>query len=110
MGNISVGFFANSGTGRASVPGTRTATSGAIACPAAGYIETTIASTAVAYGDWVGLSADNTTATFKSGQPMPQDHQITKGMSCRQASAHPLPATPSSLLTGSGRVYLMGGG
>ena len=42
-GNVSVAFFSSTGTGRAAVPGSRLVTSGAIPCPAAGYIETTVA-------------------------------------------------------------------
>jgi hypothetical protein len=108
-GNISVAFFANSGVGRASVPGARSSTSGAIPCPASGYVETTVPSVAVAHGDWVGLSADNTTATFVASVSGTQDMLLGKGANFRQASAHPLPATPSSLLTHSGRILVMGG-
>lgn len=108
-GNVSLGFYSSSGTGRAAVPGTRLVTSGAIPCPAAGYIETSVASTAIAHGDWIGISCDNTSAVFKSALPTAQNSLLTKGMNCYQYPGHPLPSTPSGLTTGSGRLFVMGG-
>jgi hypothetical protein len=63
----------------------------------------------IVHGDWVGLSADNTTATFVSGVSGVQDMVIAKGVNYYQSAAHPLPATPSGLGTHSGRIFLMGG-
>jgi hypothetical protein len=108
-GNISVAFFANSGTKRNAVPGARSSTSGAIPCPPSGYVETTVPSAAVAFGDWIGISADNVVATFLSAVSTVQAAAVAKGVNYKQDVGHPLPATPSTLIVGSGRLYLMGG-
>lgn len=65
-GNISVAVYRNSGSGAAARPGARVATSGAVACPAAG-VQTVPLGGAVTVqpGDWFALSADNVTATFR---------------------------------------------
>jgi hypothetical protein len=64
-GNIAVAVYSNSGSGLAATPGTRLATSGSVACPAAGINDVSLGSTVtVAIGDWLAIGADNTTATF----------------------------------------------
>jgi hypothetical protein len=108
-GNISLGLFGKSGTGRQCVPGTRYVTTGAILCPAAGQIQTTVGAVSVPYGDWIGISADNTSCTFLMTNNTGQNNVLAKGMNAYQASAHPLPVTPIVTI-GSGRTYLMGGG
>jgi len=108
-GNISVGLYASSGTGRQAVPGNRYATTGAIACPAAGQIQTTIAGVTVAPGDWIALSSDSTTCTFLMTNNTAQNNSIAKGVNYYQASAHPLPTTAAASV-GGGRSWLMGGG
>jgi len=53
------------GLGRDAKPGVRKATTGSIACPASGYRELSLGgSVDIEAGDWLGFSADNTTATF----------------------------------------------
>jgi hypothetical protein len=98
-GNISVSVYSNSGVGSAAVPASRQATSGSVACPAAGYAEISLGSTVdVKDGDWMAISADNVTATFAC--PLADSGTFNdwgKGIQCAQASAHPSPATPSSL-------------
>ena len=55
----------NSQLGRDAVPGARKATTGSLACPAAGYAELSLGgSITIEPGDWLGFSADNTTAAF----------------------------------------------
>jgi hypothetical protein len=55
----------SSGQGRDAKPGARKATTGSIACPAAGYRELDLGgSVVIEPGDWFGFAADNTTATF----------------------------------------------
>ena len=67
-GNVSVAVFRSGGAGRLARPtGAPVAASGAVACPAAGYAEIALGSAVkVEAGDWIGLSCDNTTATFMS--------------------------------------------
>ena len=83
-GNISVGLY--SGT-------SRVATSGAVACPAAGVADVNFTGnySAAAGRYYIGLSCDNTTATFawtesSTGGTGPATSRF-------EASAHPLPAT-----------------
>jgi hypothetical protein len=108
-GNISLGLYGSSGTGRQAVPGNRYSTTGAIPCPAAGQIQTTIAGVTTAPGDWIAISADNTTCTFLMTNNTAQNNALVKGFNWYQASAHPLPTTAAGSV-GSGRTYLMGGG
>jgi hypothetical protein len=109
-GNISVGLYASSGTGRQAVPGARYATTGTIACPAGGQIQTTIAGVTVAYGDWIALSADNTTAAFLMTNNTAQNNSIAKGINYYMAAAHPLPTSGATASVGGGRSWIMGGG
>jgi len=91
-GNICVSVYANTGTGRASAPGARVATSGSIACPATGYQEIALgASLNISSGDyWFAVAADNTVATFGS---LTSNGWAIQGVSAWQDGAFPLPAT-----------------
>jgi hypothetical protein len=68
-----------------------------------------VASTPVAYGDWIALSADNTTATFLMTNNTAQNNSMAKGFNYYQAAAHPLPPNAAASV-GGGRSWLMGGG
>lgn len=94
-GNICVSVYANTGTGRASMPGNRVATSGSVACPAVGYQEIALgASVTVTSGDyWFAISLDNGTATFATAGT---SGQAIQGMSAWQDSAFPSPATAAA--------------
>lgn len=104
-GNISVAVYRNTGTGSAARPGTRVATSGAVACPATGNQTVSLGgSVTVQPGDWFGFSCDNTTATFR--------RQTNTGMNPlsllgQEASAHPAPATATAAATGA--TYMLVG-
>lgn len=109
-GNISVGVYANSGTGRAAVPSALKVSSGAVACPAAGVQE--IALTApirVEPGDWLAISADNATAAFRSTITAEETSALGNGLCYKQATAHPLPSAPASLTAITGRNILLVG-
>lgn len=109
-GNISVAVYRNSGTGRNSAPGTRLATSGSIVCPAAGWVEIALDKALwVHRGDWLAISADNTTATFRTLLAIGADSDMGKGRQCRQATAHPLPATASGLVATAGYTFVLVG-
>jgi hypothetical protein len=109
-GNISVAVYRNSGTARSAVPGTRLATTGAIACPSAGYAEVTLDASATLYaGDWISLSADNGTATFRTLLANVFDSNLGLGRQLRQASAHPAPSTPASLIGTIGNTFVLVG-
>jgi hypothetical protein len=95
-GNICVATYAGTGTGTGSRPGARTATTGSIACPAAGSSFVALPVT-VAPGDWVLLSADNNTATFtRFGSNA--DNILLTGLCHREDVAFPGPAnaTPAA--------------
>lgn len=107
-GNISVAAYQNSGTGRSSVPGTRLATSGAVACPGTGYQEVSLGATiTVAAGDWLFLSCDNTTASFNRWSNA-SGSALNNGMTFRQDSAHPAPSTVGTLAATSYVPILIG--
>lgn len=107
-GNISLAHHLASGVGRDAVPGTRQQTTGAVACPASGWAEVSLgASSTVASGDFFGISADNTTATFRGSSGNATN--MFKGMSYSQGTAHPLPSTPSSLTPSFFRVFVIVG-
>ena len=65
-GNISAAYYTNSGTGVNSKPiGGQLATTGAMACPAAGVATVALGSSVTPHlADWIAMSADNSTATF----------------------------------------------
>lgn len=109
-GNISVGIYSNSGLGRSAVPAARKATSGAVTCPAVGYQEISLgASVTVVPGDWIAISSDNVTAAFRSLLTSELTTQLSSGRCYKQATAHPLPATPASLTAISGRALVLVG-
>ncbi|MGN8132468.1 hypothetical protein [Paenarthrobacter sp. 22069] len=99
-GNICVSVYGNTGTGRASMPGARVASSGSVACPAVGYAEISLgASVNVSRGDfWFAVSIDNSTATLGTAGTA---GQAIQGMSAWQDTAFRCPATATPL-NGSG--------
>lgn len=109
-GNISVAAYTNSGTGRNAAPtGGRIATSGAVACPS-GYSEVSLGGTVtVNEGDWLAISADNTTATFRGADTGNTGSAIALGLHLAQPTAHPLPSTPASLTGVAGKTILLVG-
>lgn len=107
-GSISVALYRNTGSGRSAVPGTRLATSGAVACPASGYAEIDLGSPFTLYpGDWIAISADNTTAQFGSLLSTAADSNLGLGRQFRQAAAHPCPSTPASLVATTGNTHCL---
>lgn len=110
-GNISVAAYRNSGSGLTSVPGTRLATSGAVACPAAAAAADIAlgASVTVYPGDWLAISADNVTASFLGVNGNSGTTALVAGAAYTQAAAHPLPATPASLLAQTNRTIALVG-
>lgn len=90
-GNISVAAYANTGTGLTAAPtGAPLSTSGAVACPATGLAQVSLAATVtIGPGDWLFLSCDNTTATFARCTPL--SGAFNGGTAARQDSAHPAP-------------------
>lgn len=97
-GNVSVAVLR--GTPGLTGPGARVATSGAVACPAAGSQEISLGgSVTVNEGDWFAISADNTTATFGRVGAAGAETGIGDGFVFRGATSHhPVPANPASLL------------
>lgn len=97
-GNVSAGVYRNSGSGQSAVPSTRLATSGAVACPAAGYAEISLGATVTFLpGDWFGFSSDNTTVSVKgNGTNNGVNSNAAKGYLHSEGSVHPIPTTPSA--------------
>lgn len=108
--NVSVAVYRNQGSGRDAKPAVRLATSGAVVCPAVGYAEIALdKSVWVHQGDWLALSCDGTTGTFATLLAAGADSDLGKGRQFRQATAHPLPATPSSLVATLGYTFVLVG-
>lgn len=98
-GNISVAAYASNGTGADALPsGAPLASSGAVACPASGRADVALGSTvSLAPGDWLFLSCDNTTATFRAlGLTTAV---LWPGIVSRQDSAHPAPTVGAQAVT-----------
>lgn len=107
-GNISLAAFQNSGVGRSAVPGDRLATSGAVACPAAGYQEIALdAAIRMEPGDWLALSADNTTATFRANLNSTAAANLGLGRAFKATTAHPLPNPAANLAVVSGVTIVL---
>lgn len=96
-GNICVAVYSSTGSGRSRRPATRKATSGAIACPTSGYAEISLGgSVDVAVGDYLVISADNTTATFLAQQnngTAAGAAGIGSGVGAYADTSHPPPAS-----------------
>lgn len=108
-GNISVAHYSASGSGRSAVPGTRVATTGAIASPGTGYREVNLSTTLVA-GDFLAISADNNTFTiYVAGSFFSAASAIAAGRNYAQGSAHPCPSPVGTLDAGNPITYLLVG-
>ena len=92
-GNVCVGVYSNTGTGRSARPDTLVASSGSVACPAVGYAEISLGSSVVVNpGDWLAYAASSaTTAIARQGGAL--QSEMGAGFSHYQVSAFPLPAT-----------------
>jgi hypothetical protein len=108
-GNISVGVFRKTGAGRTAGPGSRVATSGAVACPAVGYAEVSLgASVDVEPGDYLALSCDNTTASFMSTNPG-VSRDVHRPFFHVQSNAHPVPSAASGTFGSISKMPLLVG-
>lgn len=95
-GNISVAVY-DTGSD-SSLPGDRTQTSGAVACPASGYAAVALGASVTAdAGDWFAISSDSSTASFYRFLASATDsNTVTPGVGAMQSSAHPAPASASA--------------
>ncbi len=92
VGNISLNVYRPTGRGRAARPDDRRATTGSVACPAPGYAEVALTSGLfIEAGDFIGLSASDTAATFLRGNT-PLAAAVTQGRSMYTNASHPGPA------------------
>jgi hypothetical protein len=109
-GNVSVAVYNNNNSaGRAASPGTtRRITTGAFACPAAGYSASTISSTTVLFGDWMALTTDSVTAVFYCGPILGFPATGTVGLNSFQDSAHPAPSSGASITGTISKILLVG--
>ncbi len=96
-GNISLAVYRSNGAGRATGTVARVATTGAVACPAAGYAEVSLGgSVTVNPGDWFAISADNTTALFSAAGTNLTQTNLWLGRSFYGNAVHPLPTALNS--------------
>lgn len=107
-GNICVAVYRASGTGRGAVPGAQLASSGSVPCPAAGYAEVALGKTVtVAPGDFLAVSADNTTAQFRAGTTVNLPGDLWKGRAMFE-TAFPAPAAPAPTVALNRSICLVG--
>lgn len=102
-GNICVAVYRRTGSGLSAKPGARVATSGSVACPAVGYAEVSLGGSIALYdGDYLAMSVDNTTASFRGlSGPSGVSGGMASGYSWDQGTAFPLPATATTGASGS---------
>jgi hypothetical protein len=105
-GNICLGVYRNTGMGRNARPGTRIATTGSVACPAAGDAEITLggASYVVYPGDWLVIAADNATAAFRCENSSAANSGFAHGVQEHMDTAFPLPTTFVPVAGSSGLI------
>ena len=109
-GNIGVAVYANTGTGRAAKPtGIPLATSGMVACPAAGYAELTLGATVfVKPGDWFAYSPDNATVTVRAFSAAPTVTALANGFQWAESGSNlPSPIVPAALASMIGRMPVL---
>lgn len=96
-GNISVAVLR--GTAGRNPPTTRIATSGSVACPAAGYAEIALDVPVMVDGrtDWFALACDNNTATFGRVSAPGSSNNFGAGLAYLQDGLFPVPAAPTGL-------------
>jgi hypothetical protein len=97
-GNVS--FSIHAGTAGRNGPGAARWVSGALACPSTGDQTVNLGATVVVQpGDWIGMSCDNTTATFRAAAPGIGSEVWMTGLVAFKDSSHPIVAgTPSGTL------------
>lgn len=108
-GNIDVGHYTATGTGRSAKPGALVTSSGSIPCPATGYTEVTMgASFTPAAGDFAAFAADATTLTLRGPINAGGGQTIQQGAAWSKASAFPLATNPAPSTIWSGLPLLIG--
>lgn len=110
-GNVCVATFPASGVGVLATPGARSATSGSVACPAAGVADITLSGPIdLEPGDFIGLATDNNTVRFYSlVGPTAAGVAVMAGVSYYQETAFPLPSTPAPVAAAAiGPILLIG--
>lgn len=106
-GNVSLAVYSSTGVGSQARPGTRLATTGSVACPAAGEASISLdAPVVVVPGDWFALSCDNGTATFFRATTASMNFALSGYV--QQTSAHPAPATAGTLGAAASMFYVVG--
>jgi hypothetical protein len=96
-GNISVGAYRNSGSGRSAAPGTQLAGTGSIACPAAGYQEIALGTTVdIGPGDWLAVAIDGTTQKMAI---QTLSNNISPYAARQATSGFPVPSTVGTLIS-----------
>lgn len=108
-GNIEFTLHANTGTGDAAYPGAKIGGTGSFACPAAGDREQSFLVGELSWyaGDWLGIAADNTTATLRAVLSAGEASSLGAGR-CWLSNVFPIQSNPGSvpgdLLAYSGKL------
>lgn len=107
-GNIGVAVYDNTGADVSAAPNSRIATSGSVACPAAGAADVSIGAT-VTIGvleHWFALSASGITATFGHAGAVVSDWK--NGWIAAQTTAHPPPSPAAPTATAAVCFHMAG--
>ena len=105
--NVCVSVHRTTGSGASALPGTRVATSGAVACPAAGVQQIALdAPVEVGPGDWIAIAATAGAGTMRlQGASGGAVALPSLGLAAFQDAAMPIPATPAATAGASSRVF-----
>ncbi len=107
-GNICVGVYRNTGSGRSAAPGALLASSGSVACPATGYAAIPLSSTIYVHkGDWIALAADNATATVKALLGTAIGTELGAGRQGTASAVFPLPPTAPAITHTVGNTHVL---
>lgn len=102
-GNICVAAYGHNAT--TGGPGTRLATTGSIACPAAGAQEVNLGTTVLP--EWLAIAFDNAVATYHATGGSAINLPGTWGRFAIEVSGFPAPASAGSITFQSGGVPLL---
>jgi hypothetical protein len=110
--NIAIGLYSNAGTGDSAQPGPQKATTGSVACPAAGFTKIAWSGAGSAgvdalEGDWLGIICDDgTTTRFLGNATLFPRTEVALALALATAnSGSSLPTTPSGVFA-SDRAFV----
>ena len=103
-GNVCLAVYSSVGAGRAARPDVRKATTGAVACPAVGYVELALdAPVNIAAGDWLAIGVDGAASGFM-GFGGARGTALPNGRVAKLDGVFPCPASAAAATTEYGPI------